>query len=558
MKDANFLNLINEPQLKSKSGRYLLNLSGKFYNHDCEKFLDIIENNGLKEALNSTKGKFSLAVYDTKERTVYLARDRVGEKSLYYGFVNGTFVFCPELNQIKAIKGFNNPINTDILTLYFTYGYIPAPYSIYRDIHKLDAGNILEIKEPFKESIIYPYWSIKDVASYGQSNLFKGGYPEAVDELERLLKKAIGEQMAANAPANAPAGVFLSAGIDSSTTAALMQSISAEKIKSFTIGMPAGGKDESVYAKKIAAHLGLEHIEHFISEQEAIAIIPLLGKMFGEPFADSSQIPTYLVSKIAKEQVPISLGGDAGDELFCGYNLYRSIDRFYRKLNLIPPFVRRPLKHLLLNGPIPLSPKMSIRAKLLDVNPTQLVMNLFDYDPFIHQISLTDVDVPYKYSEIEPYFLPEINHQLMLMDMLMYTPDDILVKVDRAASFAALDVRAPMLDKDVIEFAFSLPINYKRNKKEGKLILRDILYRYVPRELMERPKQGFSVPIEKWLKGPLLRDWAEQLLSRDTLLRQGLLNPDTVHQIWDSFILRDQFKPQLWYILMFQSFMLSE
>ena len=555
-KEASSLEASGEQWESSPSGRFLLMFHGAIYHaSDTEVLLEAIERYGLKEALKARKGMFALALYDKQEQTLFLARDRVGEKPLFYGFVDKVFVFASDLRIIAASENFCNPIYTDVLSLYFIHGYIPAPYSIYRDIYKLEAGTILEIKAPFKGYSTYPYWSMKEAALYGQSHLFKGSRIEAADELERLIKKAIREQVVADVPV----GAFLSAGIDSSTITALMQAELTESVKSFTIGLPEGANDEAVHAKKIAAHLGLDHTEHYISEQDVKEIIPLLSSMYGEPFADSSQIPTYLVSKITSEHVDIALGGDAGDELFCGYNSYRSVERAYRKLKRIPYWVRYPVSRLLLNGPIPLSKNNEIRANLLPLNSAaELYVSSLEYSPILRKICLTDVDIPYKYNELNPHFLSEPNHQLMLMDMLMYTPDDILVKVERSAAAVGLQIRTPMLDKDVIEFAWSLPIAYKRNEEMGKLVLRDVLYRYVPRELMERPKQGFSVPIEKWLKEPALRSWAEQLISRETLLRQGILNPDVVHQIWDDFINQNHFVPQIWHILMFQSFMLEK
>jgi asparagine synthase (glutamine-hydrolysing) len=403
---------------------------------------------------------------------------------------------------------------------------------------------------PYRESQTESYWSMKEVAARGQSHIFTGSREEAAEELERLLKEALREQMVADVPV----GAFLSAGIDSSTIVALMQALLTERVKSFTIGMPAPMTDEAVPAKRVAAHLGLDHTEHYISEDDAKAIIPLLGGMFGEPFADASQIPTYLVSKITREHVTVSLSGDAGDELFCGYNSYRSVERIKQKLGRVPYFIRYPASRVLLSGLIPLSRDNRIRAHLLGLNNTaQLYINSYEFDTRLRQISKTDKAIPYKYVEIPPEFMPDPSQQVMLMDLLMYHPDDILVKVDRAAMAVSLETRVPLLDKDIIEFAWSLPLEYKRNKA----VLRAVLYRHVPRELMERPKQGFGIPVGSWLKEPGLRAWAEQLIARDTLKRQGLLNPDIVHQIWGDFIARDLFIPQIWHILMFQNFMES-
>jgi asparagine synthase (glutamine-hydrolysing) len=465
---------------------------------------------------------FALAAYDAKERTLFLARDRIGEKPLYYGFVGQAFVFASEINAITALAGFDNPINTAVLSLYFIHGYIPAPSSIYKGSYKLEAGTVLEIKAPFSDYATYPYWSITEVAAYGQSHIFKGSRIEAADELERLLKVAIREHMIADVPV----GAFMSAGIDSTTVVALMQSLLTGKVKSFTIGMPAYINDEAVPAKRIAAHLGVDHIVRYISKEDVKAIIPQIGAMYGEPFADSSQMPTYLVSKVAREQVTVSLSGDGGDELFCGYDFYRVVMNAWRKS-------RRPRKK----------------------STAEIYIGMLDYDPLFRKISLTDKDIPYKHNELPYRFFTEPNHQLMLMDMLLYHPDDILVKVDRAAMAVSLETRVPLLDKDVVEFAWSLPIEYKLDGKVRKSVLRDVLYRYVPRELMAQPKQGFGIPIDRWLLEPDLRSWAEQLLSRDSLVQQGLLNPDTVGKIWDGFVTKGRFISQIWYILMFQDFM---
>jgi len=568
---GNISNIFDESSsVKSASGRFEIIFNGVIYNYhkiaaqygfnntsDVDVLLEAMESKGLKETLTMSKGNFALAVYDYKEEKLFLARDRIGEKSLYYGYVDKSFVFGFNINELTALEGFNNPINAEVLSLYFIYGYIPAPYSIYQDIYKLDAGMILELKAPFDKPVIYPYWSLKDIVSYGQKNLFRGSRTEAADELERLLKETIKEQL----PTDVSVGAFLSAGIDSSTVISLMQAVSGKKVKTFTIGMPYSkddtAYDEAVYAKEIAAHLGCEHTEQYITEEDAMAVIPLLDSIYGEPFADASQIPTYIVSKLAGEKVKVTLGGDGGDELFCGYTVYRSIENAYKRLHRIPYFIRKPASQILLKGPFPLSERNLGRANFLGMDSAaDIYASSYEYYPIVRKISLSNTKLPYKYSEIDPYFCKEPNHQMMLMHLTMYTPDDIMVKVERSAKAVSLDCRAPMLDEDIIKFAFSLPIDYKRNDENGKLVLRDVLYRYVPKELMERPKQGFGIPIYDWLKKPPLKDWAEQLIARDTIVRQGILNPDIVHQIWSNFINNNQYMPQIWYILMFQTFML--
>lgn len=561
--------------MTSHNGRYVISYNGEVYNYkevakkllqekktdgfrgssDTEVLLEAFAAYGVTEAIRLFKGMFAIALYDKQEKTLYLLRDRVGEKPLYYGKVNGSFAFASDIGCISVLDHFHNPVNTKVLDLYFVHGYIPAPYSIYEDIYKLEPGTILKIRAPYEDWEIETYWSMREAARRGQKNLFKGSRREAADELERLLKESIAGQMIADVPV----GAFLSAGIDSSTTVALMQSIHQGKVKSFTIGMEDKSYNEAVYAKEIARHLGTEHTELYISEPDAIEVVPGLADMFGEPFADSSQIPTYLVSKMTREHVTVSLSGDGGDELFCGYTSYASVDRIWNKMKGIPYFVRKPVSEAILHSPLKEKPIYKVKGKLLGARgPSDLYICSNETEPLARKISLHHEDCPYKHSEYEEGFLEEANHNIMLMDMLMYHPDDILVKVDRTAMAVSLETRVPMLDKDVVEFAWSLPIEYKKNGNIGKQVLRDVLYRYVPREMMERPKKGFSIPIEQWLKGPKLRMWAEELIDRKQLKEQGYLDPDIVWKIWDDFILRGEWRIQIWYILMFQEWVCSQ
>ncbi|MBD5546112.1 MAG: asparagine synthase (glutamine-hydrolyzing) [Lachnospiraceae bacterium] len=561
----------------SHSGRYVITYNGEIYNYkkiaqrlldekkvdafrgtsDTEVLLEAFEAYGVKEGISLCKGMFAIALYDREEQVLYLLRDRIGEKPLYYGQVGECFAFASDIGALTVLEGFKNPINTSVLDLYFVHGYIPAPYSIYEGIYKLEAGTTLKIKLPFnnlKDAEIQPYWSIKETARKGQQNLFKGSVVEAADELERLLKESISEQMIADVPV----GAFLSAGIDSSTVVALMQSLHKGKVKSFTIGMEEKDYNEAVYAKEIAKHLGTDHTELYITEEDAKAVIPKLADMFGEPFADSSQIPTYLVSKMTREHVTVSLSGDGGDELFCGYTSYASVERIWNKMKHVPYFIRKPCSELVIHSPLARKPIYRIKGKLLGAKgPSDLYISSYETDPLSRQISLDSRGCTYKYSEYDPKFLKETNHNIMLMDMLMYHPDDILVKVDRAAMAVSLETRVPMLDKDVVEFAWTLPIDYEREGKIGKKVLRDVLYRYVPKEMMERPKKGFSIPIEKWLRQKELRGWAESLIDRKTLEQQGILNPDVVWKIWKDFIDNGEWRIQIWYILMFQEWMHS-
>ena len=559
--------------MHSASGRYVCVFNGEIYNYktirdkllaekkvtafrgtsDTEVLLEAFEAYGVKETIAMCKGMFAIALLDKETGKLTLLRDRIGEKPLYYGFVNGSFVFASDLGSIAALEDFHNEIDTKVLQIYFIHGYIPAPYSIYQDIYKLDAGCMIEIDAPYKEPKISTYWSVREAAKYGQAHPFKGSREEAADELERLLKASIKDQMVADVPV----GAFLSAGIDSSTTVALMQAQSSQKVRSFTIGMDDPKYNEATFAKEIAKHLGTEHTELYITEEDAKAVIPKLSWMFAEPFADSSQIPTYLVSKMTREHVTVSLSGDGGDELFCGYMTYPSIDRIWGKMQGVPYGVRKLCSDLLIHCPFGKNNQvLQTKAYLLGAKSPEHLYELSNAQEASNlDIALEKEVYSYKHNN-RPYGeLEDTRNRIMLMDMEVYHPDDILVKVDRTAMAVSLETRVPMLDKDVVEFAWTIPMEYKKQGEEGKLVLKDVLYRYVPKEMMDRPKKGFSIPIMKWLKEPELRAWAESLIDRKTLEQQGILNPDAVWRIWKDYVENDNWRIQIWYILMFQSWM---
>lgn len=587
-----------QPML-SRDGRYVIAYNGEIYNHgairkkllaerkvpefrgssDTETLVEAVAAYGLTDTLKTAKGMFAIALFDREEHTLFLARDRVGEKPLYYGILkddikngenDGAFVFASDLRSIASLDGFTNSVNVDILGDYMRYGYISAPFSIYRGIWKLEPGKILKIKSPFDKPEILSYWSMVETAVLGQNNHFTGTAQEAADELERLLREAIAGQMVADVPV----GAFLSAGIDSSTVVSLMQAQSTAKVKTFTIGMWEEQFNEAPVAKEIAACLGTEHTEVYITEEDAMGVIPSLTGMFGEPFADSSQIPTYLVSKITREHVTVSLSGDGGDELFCGYNTYYSIPRIWNKVRRLPAALRMPGSVLL--GA--LSPVMgasaATRARLLGARSIE---NLYLRSEIGEGLDLIRRDGKNSTSGfgvwdaiqtraagktwMDDYpagLLEDEQHNLMLMDLLMYHPDDILTKVDRTAMAVSLETRVPMLDRDVIGFAWSLPLSCRTENGIRKKILRDILYRYVPCELMERPKKGFSIPLHRWLRQPGLREWAESLLDPEKLNRQGLLYTAKVRKLWEDYITKDVWKPQIWYVLMLQQWIEDE
>ncbi len=563
--------------MTSHSGRYTMTYNGEIYNYkeladkllkdgsvtafrgssDTEVLLEAFEAYGIEKTLAFCKGMFAIGLYDHENGEITLIRDRIGEKPLYYGFVNGCFTFASDVGCFRELDGFQNPVNQKVLDLYFTYGYIPAPYSIYEQIYKLLPGTILRIRAPYAPSDpqIATYWSMEEKAVYGQEHLFTGSEQEAADELERLMKQAIAGQMVADVPV----GAFLSAGIDSSTVVSLMQSLDPGKVRTFTIGMNDPKYNEAAYAKEIAQHLGTEHTEIYISDEDALAVIPQLPSMFGEPFADSSQIPTFLVSRMTREHVTVSLSGDAGDELFCGYKSYESVSRIWNKMQGVPYPLRRMAGGAILHSPLAAGQVMHDKAVLLSSRgPADLYRKQYEeLDPLIRKISRVHGNLPFAAGELPQDEMKEVNHEIMLHDMLLYHPDDILVKVDRTAMAVSLETRVPLLDRDVVEFAWTLPINYLHDGTTGKKVLRDVLYRYVPQEMMNRPKKGFSIPIAKWLRQPQLKEWAEELIRREKIEQQGYLNADAVHAIWDDFLTNGTWRVQIWYILMFQQWLES-
>ena len=578
-----------QPML-SHSGRFAMVYNGEIYNHrelrqrlldekkvsafrgtsDSEVMLEAFEAYGPGEALQFMKGMFAVALYDREEKKLQLFRDRIGEKPLYYGFVPGSsggkaFAFASDLGCIACLDGFDLPVEQGVLPIYFTHGYIPAPYTIYKGIRKLTPGRILTIRAPFTEAEISEetYWSVEEAALRGTKNPFKGSFEEASQELERLMRASIRDQMVADVPV----GAFLSAGIDSSTIVSLMQAESPGSVRSFTIGMEDPKYNEAEVAAQIAQHLGTQHTEMYITDRDAKAVIPLLPKMFAEPFADSSQIPTYLVSRMTRQHVTVSLSGDAGDELFCGYTSYASVERIWGKLSRIPAPLRKPASGIVLHSPLVKKDIYRIKGKLLGAaGPEEIYRLSHETDPLTAKIALVGNALPYAYTLTGQDVLGEVNRDVMLMDMKMYHPDDILVKVDRTAMAVSLETRVPLLDKDIVEFAWTLPIDYlrsgageaSRDGKHGKRILRDILYRHVPRELVDRPKKGFSIPISKWLKEPELRAWAEELLDPAAIKAQGYLDADVVHRIWTDFTERGIWRIQIWYLLMFQAWVQQE
>lgn len=558
--------------MQSHSGRYVICYNGEIYNYqkirrrleedgygapwrgssDTEVLLEALEAYGVRQGIALCKGMFAIALYDKQEKELWLLRDRMGEKPLYYGFVGDSFVFASEVNEIAALPGFQNPINRDVLGIFLIHGYIPAPHSIYEGIFKLEPGKLLHAKAPFRSFTEETFWSVADVAKRGQEHPFSGSRREAAEELKRLLKNAVSDQMAADVPL----GAFLSAGIDSTTVVALMQSQSFRPVKTFTIGMREEGYDEAGFAGQIAAYLGTEHTEWYISEKEAQEVLPKLSGMFGEPFADSSQIPTYLVSRLTREHVTVSLSGDGGDELFGGYSVYASLLGAWNRIRRIPYGLRRKAGRAMTEGFLSGQARSRVRGMLLSARSIEELYRLSDQsEPFLGAMTLQAGTADCAFTGYPDGFLREDGHNLMLMDQLMYLPDDILTKVDRTAMAVSLESRIPLLDRDVVEFAWTLPFSLTYQDGTGKLPLREVLYDFVPQKLMDRPKKGFSIPVRKWLTQPGLSEWAQELLRKERIDREGYFDPAAVRRLWEDFTAHGIWRRQIWHLLMFEDWL---
>ncbi len=584
----------HQPML-SGSGRYVIAFNGEIYNHldcraslamtttwrghsDTETLLAGFDAWGIQATVERCIGMFAFAVWDRQTRTLTLGRDRLGEKPLYYGWQgqgqHAVFLFGSELKALKAHPAFAAGIDRNALCLLMRHNYIPAPYSIYQGIAKLAPGCLLSVSLAQREPKLTRYWSAANVAVTGCAKPFTGTPGQAVDALEVLLKSAVHQQMMADVPL----GAFLSGGVDSSTVVALMQAQSKQRVKTFTIGFNEAGYNEAVHAKAVAAHLGTEHTELYVSAQQALEVIPRLPTLYCEPFSDSSQIPTFLVAQLARQQVTVSLSGDGGDELFCGYNRYLLANRLWQKISLLPPVARRwaargltalsPARWNALLGPVQgLLPGVLRQANpgdklhkaagvLASSSVDALYLGLVSHWDDPASVVMGGQEPPTLLSGNTPQLtgLDEIE-RMMALDALSYLPDDILVKVDRAAMGVSLESRVPLLDHRVVEFAWSLPQAMKLRDGVGKWALRQVLYRHVPKALIERPKMGFGVPIDDWLRGPL-RDWAEALLDESRLRREGFFHPAPIRRKWAEHLSGARnWQYHLWDVLMFQAWL---
>lgn len=575
--------------MASESGNLMIAFNGEIYNHlelrrdlrktdwrgnsDTESLLAAIEAWGIHRALSQAVGMFALALWDRARGELTLARDRMGEKPLYYGWSGNSFLFASECKALCNFPGWRGELDRDALCSLMRIGYVPAPHSIWKGIWKLPPATTLTISAgtlPGKLNPPIPYWRVGQVVtSVPFSPLSE---VEAVQKLEGLLKQSIAGQMVADVPL----GAFLSGGVDSSTVVALMQAQSARPIRTFSIGFSEDDYDESRYAAVIASHLGTDHTTCVLSPADVLAVVPSLPELYDEPFGDSSQIPTHLVSRVARRQVSVSLSGDGGDELFGGYNRYVWGRRFWRNVVGTPRAMRRAVGRFI-QGVDPASwdrigrslprrfrqPTLGDRlhklASVMDVaSPDELYSRLVSQQSEVSSIVIGGSERA-SWAEVQVHEFAagprgrDFTERMMFGDLIGYLPDDILVKLDRAAMSVSLESRVPMLDHRVVEFAWSLPFEMKIRANRGKWLLREVLYRHVPRQLIERPKQGFAIPIGSWLRQDL-RDWAEALLDESRLRREGYLESGMVRRRWSEHLSgRRNNQHWLWNVLMFQA-----
>ncbi|HEY0336221.1 MAG TPA: asparagine synthase (glutamine-hydrolyzing) [Burkholderiales bacterium] len=577
--------------MTSRSGRYVIVFNGEIYNFrelrleldalgagwrghsDTEVMLAAFEAWGIDGALRRFNGMFAFALWDRTDRALYLARDRLGEKPLYYGWIGKTFVFGSELKALKAHPMWRSDIDRNALAAYLRHNYVPAPHSIYTGIAKLPPAHFLKMSvSDTRASVPQPYWSLRAAAEDGVAHPLDIDDDTAVAELDRLLRDAVARRMVADVPV----GVFLSGGIDSSTVVALMQAQSTRPVRSFSIGFAEEAYNEARHAKAVAHHLGTDHTELYVTPHEAMSVIPQLPAIYDEPFADSSQIPTFLVSQLARTHVTVTLSGDGGDELFCGYVRYFWGRRIWNRIGRLPYRLRA----LAADALHTLSPaswntlfagvnrvmastavgeltgdRMHKLASVLGVRtPDALYHGLVSHWPQPESIVYGSHEAPTALTDQSQWArLADFTQRMMYLDAVTYLPDDILVKVDRATMAVSLEARVPLLDHRVVEFAWRVPLSRKSRNEQGKWLLRQVLYRYVPQALIDRPKMGFGVPIDSWLRGPL-RAWAEELLDEHRLRQQGYLDPAPIRTKWAEHLSGSRnWQYWLWDILMFQA-----
>ena len=579
--------------MQSSSGRYVLVFNGEIYNYedlrgelskgeqacsfhgdsDTEVMLAAFEKWGIEQSVVRFNGMFAFAVWDRDDRSLTLGRDRFGEKPLYYFRTGRHFIFGSELKALRAHPGFIDEVDPDAIALFLRHSCVPASYSIYRNTNKLAAATLLRVSARDFASSPQPYWSLREVINEGVSNPLECDEQEAVEQLDWLLRDAVRIRMRSDVPL----GAFLSGGIDSSTIVSLMQAQSRGRVKTFSIGSHDKEFDEANDASQVARHLGTEHTELYVTSEQAMAIIPLLPRIYDEPFADSSQIPTILVSQLAREHVTVSLSGDGGDELFGGYNRHAWGDMLSRRLRHLPLFLRKFGAAGIRTMPTdgwdylfrlckPITPvhwhqrmpgyKLHKLASILESQGTHSLYEKLTSHWLNPETLLAGVSSPATMLSGDNHQgLRSAEEEIMYLDAVRYLPDDILVKLDRATMAVSLEGRVPLLDHRVAEFAWRLPLGMRIRQRQGKWILRQVLHRYVPREIIDRPKSGFGVPLGTWLRGPL-RDWAESLLNESRLRQDGYFNVVPIVKMWREHLSgKLNWEYHLWDVLMFQAWL---
>ncbi len=589
------LSVAGRQPMVSPGRRYVLSYNGEIYNHkrlraelvaeghhfrghsDTEVVLAAVERWGLQEALVRMNGMFAFALWDRERAELHLARDRLGEKPLYYTRMGHLFLFASELKALRAHPAFNPAINRGALALYLRHNYVPAPHSIYADVFKLVPGTVLTIGSrrdwPDRDQP-KPYWSARDVVESGIADPLAVSAVEAIEQLDLLLHDAVALRM----HADVPLGAFLSGGVDSSTVVALMQAQSMRRVKTFTIGFKESSYDEAADAARVANHLGTDHVELYVTPDDAMDVVPHLPRFYDEPFADSSQIPTFLVSQLARRDVTVSLSGDGGDELFAGYNRYSWCRPIWRNTGWLP----RPIRAFVAGALNSLSPEGwdgvfrrvagMLPARFNVRNPGSKAQKLASvlaagsleemYVDLVSHWKQPSAVVPGAVEPVtvvtDPAARARVSdpiEQMMYLDLVTYLPDDILTKVDRASMAVSLEARVPMLDPEVVAFAWRLPLSLKLRDGQGKWLLRQVLHRYVPSELVERPKMGFGLPIGRWMRGPL-REWVADLLDDGRLRSEGFFDAAAVRRVWSDHLTGDRDRQdELWSVLMFQAWM---
>jgi asparagine synthase (glutamine-hydrolysing) len=586
----------HQPMISS-SGRYVITFNGEIYNYeelrhqleseaadsalalrghsDTEVMLAAFDHWGVEPTLPRLNGMFAIAVWDRKERLLYLVRDRMGEKPLYYGWVGDVFLFASELKALRAYPAFRPEIDREALALYLRYNCVPAPHSIYRGVHKLPSATFLRIQSDTREEPLpAAYWSLLEVARRGIENPYCGSDTQAVEELDGRLRDAIRLRMISDVPL----GAFLSGGIDSSAVVALMQAQSSRPVRSFSIGFHEAGYNEAKDAHAVARHLNTEHTELYVTPAQAMEVIGRIPLLYDEPFADSSQIPTFLVSQLARRHVTVALSGDGGDEVFGGYNRQVWVRRIWNYARWVPHSVRRLLAAAvtgvaparwdrlflknrsllpdLLHQPLPGDKMHKLGALMRLSTPQQMYLHVATHWSEATTPVLGAGSHAAGKGELVPWpDFPHLEMGAMYLDTMTYLANDILTKLDRASMGVSLEARAPYLDHRLVEFAWRLPLQLRIRGGQGKWILRQVLHRYVPKELVDRPKMGFGIPIDDWLRGPL-REWAESLLDESRLRREGFFDPKPIREKWEEHLSgRRSWQFHLWDVLMFQDWL---